>query len=253
MVTRTTPEIDWSTFPESDGEPMAETFANALQMTDLEWALQGLFELQGRLGTTVVGGNQFVYYNRYNGRDNISPDVYIIFDRTPPAPPKWQTWVQGKFPDIVFEITSSSTHAQDVSEAPRGKRALYAEPGAREYYIYDPQQETEPPFLGFESRGGRMQPLPFLPSGGIMSSLLGAELRPVSMGQTERRPAGVWLRVINPRTNHPISIADELRRDFEVEHNARIEAERERAEAEERAARAEAALEALLRQQGGGS
>ncbi len=84
MVTRTTPEIDWSTFPDSDGEPMAETSANAIQMVDLQWMLQTLFDLQGRLGTTTVGGNQFVYYNRYNGRDNISPDVYVIFDRTPP-------------------------------------------------------------------------------------------------------------------------------------------------------------------------
>ncbi len=30
MVTRTTPEIGWSTFPDSDGEPMAETSANAI-------------------------------------------------------------------------------------------------------------------------------------------------------------------------------------------------------------------------------
>ena len=26
----------------------------------------------------------------------------------------WKTWVQGKFPDIVFEISSSSTHKEDV-------------------------------------------------------------------------------------------------------------------------------------------
>ena len=232
MVTRTTPEIDWSTFPDSDGEPMAETSANAIQMVDLQWMLQTLFDLQGRLGTTTVGGNQFVYYNRYNGRDNISPDVYVIFDRTPPAPPSWKTWVQGKFPDIVFEITSSSTRAQDLSEAPRGKRTLYAELGAKEYYIYDPQQETEPPFLGFESRGGRMEPLPALSSGGVMSLSLGAELRPVAMGQTEWRPAGTWLRVIDPRTNKPIALTDELYRDFAVEHNARVEAERARVEAE---------------------
>ncbi len=125
----------------------------------------------------------------------------------------------------MFEITSSSTRAQDLSEAPRGKRTLYAELGAKEYYIYDPQQETEPPFLGFESRGGRMEPLPALSSGGVMNPSLGAELRPVAMGQTEWRPAGTWLRVIDPRTNKPIALTDELYRDFAVEHNARVEAE----------------------------
>jgi hypothetical protein len=115
MAIRTPEDIDFSTFPESDGQPMAETHANAVQMVDLQWTLQSLFARQGRAATTAVGGNQFVYYNPSNGRDNISPDVYVIFDRPPPVPPKWQTWIEGKFPDIVFEITSPSTEAQDLS------------------------------------------------------------------------------------------------------------------------------------------
>ena len=53
-------EIDWSTFPESDGKPMAETYPNVLQMVDLLQTLPALFTRQGRGGTTV-GGNQFVY------------------------------------------------------------------------------------------------------------------------------------------------------------------------------------------------
>ncbi len=207
MAIRTPSEIDFSTFPTGDGQPMAETFANTLQMVDLEWALQALFDQQGRIGTTTVGGNQFVYYNPANGRDNISPDVYVAFDVPPPAPPKWQTWVQGKFPDIVFEITSSSTHGEDIGR----KRGLYARLGAREYYIFDPQQETTPSFLGFASRDGRMEPLPHVSSGGVLSPLLGAELRPMSMGATERRPSGVWLRVIDPLAGTPIAVFEEER------------------------------------------
>ncbi len=122
MAPRVGADIDWSTFPESDGEPMAENLDNAVQMIDLQWTLQTLFARQGRAGTTTVGGNQFVYYNRFNGRDNISPDVYVAFDRPPPGPNKWQTWVEGKFPDIVFEITSPSTQARDLSTAQGGKR-----------------------------------------------------------------------------------------------------------------------------------
>jgi hypothetical protein len=205
MASRASSEIDYSAFPASDGEPMAETFANAIQMVDLQWTLQTLFDQQGRAGTTTVGGNQFVYYNPANGRDNISPDVYVTFDRPPPGPPKWQTWVEGKFPDIVFEITSPSTHREDVGR----KRSLYPRLGAQEYYIYDPQQETTPSFQGFERRGGQMEPLPLLPGGGIMSPLLRAELWPVARGETRRRPAGTWLRVIDPATTEPIPITDE--------------------------------------------
>ncbi len=56
MVTHATREIDWSTFPEDDGEPRAETLANAIQMTDLIWALQTLFQRQGRGARTTTGG-----------------------------------------------------------------------------------------------------------------------------------------------------------------------------------------------------
>ena len=209
MVARATHEINFSTFPDSDGAPMAETSANAIQMVDLQFALQSLFAQQGRAHTTTVGGNQFVYYNPANGRDNISPDVYVIFDVPPPAPPKWETWVEGKFPDIVFEISSPSTQREDLSERPGGKRHVYAEQGAREYYIYDPQQAMDPPFLGFESRHGRMEPLTPLASGGIISPLLATELRPISMAGTLRRPEGVWLRVIDPVSGRPVRVAEE--------------------------------------------
>ncbi len=280
MVIRASVEIDYSTFPEDDGEPMAETFANAVQMVDLQWTLQTLFDRQGRAATTSVGGNQLMYYNERDGRDHVSPDVYVILDRRPPAPPSWKTWIEGKFPDIVFEISSPSTQDEDVGP----KRALYARLQVREYYIYDPQQETTPAFRGYERRGDRLEPLPPLSSGGIWSPLLDTELRPMAMPETRRRPAGVWLRVLDPLTGQPVEIAEE-------EHDAyqaaveqltamseqltatseqltaaseqltatseqlstardRLAAEeRARVAAEERAARAEAALRALLDEQ----
>ncbi len=59
MVAPAKPEtetkIDWSTFPESDGKPMAETYPNVLQMVDLLQTLLALFVRQGRGGTTVGG------------------------------------------------------------------------------------------------------------------------------------------------------------------------------------------------------
>ncbi len=195
---------------------MAETTAHAVQMVDLQWALQTLFAMQGRDARTAVGGNQLMYYNERDGREHVSPDVYVIFDRKPPPPPSWKTWVEGKVPDIVFEITSPSTHAQDLSVEPKGKRRLYAELEVGEYYIYDPLQETAPSFAGFELRDGRMEPLQARPDGGIYSPLLRAELRPMAMTETARRPAGLWLRVIDPRTGAPIPTAEEEHGDLQV-------------------------------------
>ena len=217
MVIRTPEDIDldFSTFPESDGQPMAETTANVVQMVDLVWELKALFSLQER-GPVTVSGNQFVYYNPVNGRDNISPDVYVVFGVDVPLPAKWRTWVEGPFPHVVFEITSPSTEAHDLSDRPGGKRRLYAELGAQEYYVYDPQGEMNPPFRGFALSEGRMEPLPYTPLGGIESPLLETELRPMPIPRlviphVELRPAGVWLRVINPRTGEPIPIPEEER------------------------------------------
>ncbi len=235
MVIRTPEDIDFSTFPESDGQPMAETTANVIQMLDLWWTLGQLFKAQGRDGVTTVGANQFVYYNRFNGRDNISPDVYVILDRPPPAPPSWKTWIEGKFPDVVFEITSPSTQAKDLSTERGGKRELYARLGAKEYYIYDPQQEMKPGFLGFEIRGGRLEPLPRLVGGGIMSPLMRTELRPIAMDVVGQRPAGTWLRVIDPRTGEQILGLDEQLLARETAQARLLEEERARLMAEQHA------------------
>ncbi len=226
-------EIDWSSFPESDGKPMAETYPNVLQMVDLLQTLPALFARQGRGGTTV-GGNQFVYYNPANGRDNISPDVYVAFNRPLPPPPKWQTWIEGGFPDIVFEITSPSTQRQDLSLSPKGKRTLYARLGAREYYVYDPQGEMDPVVQGFERRGDRLEPLPPTVNGGVYSPLMRAELRPMAMEASGIRLAGVWLRVIDPATGQPIPLAEEEHNSLQEERLAHAAAER-RANEEEQA------------------
>ncbi len=201
MTTRaTTREIDFSTFPESDGEPMAETLENQTQMIDLMFALRRLLREQGRT-RVAVGGNQFLYYNEHNGRDHCSPDVYVALDVEPGNRPTWKTWVEGKCPDIVFEITSPSM--QDEGLGP--KRTLYARLGAREYYIYDPQGTL---FRGYELREGRMEPLERLPSRGIASPLLSAELRPV----------GQYLRVIDPRSEQAVPTIQQIEDWYDTAH-----------------------------------
>jgi Uma2 family endonuclease len=284
MTAQTRTGIDFSTFPDSDGEPMAETLANRIQMIDLIWALGLLLARQGRT-RAIVSGNQFIYYNPANGRDHVSPDVYVVLDRDPPAPPKWQTWVEGKFPEIVFEISSESTMREDVGPRERDKPALYARLGAREYYIYDPQGDLQPAFQGYHRQGEGWVPAPVLPSGGLWSPLLGAALRPLPLGEIGQRPAGTWLRVIDSQTGEPIPVAEEqvLREEqarlaaealaqaaeerVQAEGRARLAAEalaqaaeehaqaeeQARLSAEERAQAAEAALRALLAERRGPS
>lgn len=196
MSTRFYPDIDFSTFPESDGEPMAETFENQVQMIDLMAAFRRFFREQG-ISRVAVGGNQFLYYNPLNGHQHCSPDVYVALDVAPGNRPTWKTWVEGKCPDMVFEITSPSTARVDLEEKP----GLYARLGAREYYIYDPQQDLEPPLRGFVLAEGRAVPLPLGAEGqSIESPLLGVEMRMV----------GQYLRLMDPRTGQPFPTIEEV-------------------------------------------
>jgi Uma2 family endonuclease len=269
MVTYRKPPIDFSTFPDSDGEPVAENTSNLVQMTDLIYSCQNHLAPRKRY---VVGGNQFIYYNSRNGWDHISPDVYVILDVEPGNREKWQTWLEGgKFPDVVFEITSESTE----KEALGPKVDLYARLGAQEYYIYDPLQVLQPPFRAFHRQGAMLVPRPLLPGPAIFSPALDAELCVV----------GRWLRLIDPRSGQPVPVPAEdhaarheaeqalaalaaerdqaraqLQREAEARRAAEEQAQRDAAArlgAEEQARRAQAALqealEQLARLQGGES
>ncbi len=144
-------DVDLSSFPTSDGKPMAENFVNLVQMIGLQYALRQLLETQGRT-RAAIGGNQFLYYNPANKRDNLSPDVYVALDVEPGSRDAWFTWEEGKAPDIVFEIASPSTWRQDVSTAPRGNLTLYGRLGVREYYVYDPAALVPPHLRAFAWR-----------------------------------------------------------------------------------------------------
>ncbi len=222
MDTPDAAEIDLSTFPTGDGKPVAETYANYLQMTYLQFALRRLLQSQGR-PPAVIGGNQFLYYNPYNKREHLSPDVYVGFDLAPPTTRDvWFTWEEGKAPDIVFEITSPSTQRTDVSAGPRGKLTLYAQLGVREYYVYDPQLVMFPWLRAFALIEGRLEEATLLPNGGAWSELLRAELRAVTSTEWER--PGTYLRVIDPTTGAPIRVGKEELEDARRAARARITA-----------------------------
>ena len=221
MATDYKTSIDFSTFPDSDGEPMAENDVNRMQMNDLIFALQR--QMAGR-DDVYVGGNLLVYYNAASGWDHLSPDVFVAFDVRPGLRHSWQTWIEGKFPDVVFEITSPST--EDID---RGRKLQqYAALGAQEYYIFDPAARMIPAFKGHRLMGSGYVALPVEAFGGIASPLLGVELRPVDS----------WLRVIDPASGDLVPIPSELDRLLQSETASR-------AAAEARAAAAEAELRAL--------
>jgi len=128
-------EID---YPESDGEPMAETGLHARLMIDLRFALNLRFRDDPQ---AYVGINMLMYWVKGDNTRSKAPDVFAVFD-VPKEPLRrnWKVWEEGKAPDVIFEISSRKTWREDLYE----KWRIYERIGVREYFIFDPQYEYLP-------------------------------------------------------------------------------------------------------------
>lgn len=155
--------------PASDGRPMAETDVHRRLMLDLLHALEEHFREQPLV---YVSGNIFLYYLDERGvRQSISPDVLVVFGVPKKQRRIYKLDAEGKAPDVVIELTSDETKVNDLGD----KRYIYATLGVREYFIFDPLQETmRPPLRGFRLENGDYVPLM---GSRLNSEVLGLELR----------------------------------------------------------------------------
>ena len=178
--------VDYSTFPDTDDEPMADTEDNQALMIDTIFALRHRLEPEGH----HVGGNLLVYYNRASGLDPgtlwVSPDVFVALGSGPARRKKWETWIEGKFPELIVEFASPGTSDRDVGE----KIDLYGRLGAEEYYIFDPIPLLQPPFQAYHRRGRRLVPQAVGPERRVASPVTGLVIEIVDD----------WLRVRDPAT-----------------------------------------------------
>ena len=139
-------------YPETDGKPMAETDLHRKLMVRLINLLQRFFAGQ----QVYVSGNLLLYYEEGNPRKSVSPDCLIVFGLEPGNRRIYQTWVEGKVPEVVFEISSKTTQQEDLGK----KMRLYADLGIQEYYIYDPTGDyLNPTLVAFELHGGGYMPM----------------------------------------------------------------------------------------------
>ena len=214
-------------YPESDGKPMAETDVHRDLMVDFIQMLQHHF----RDEPVYVSGNLLIYYEEGNSKKSVAPDVFVVHGVAKKRRRTYRTWEEGKTPDFVLEVSSRSTHRNDIEE----KKALYAEVlEVQEYYIYDPEGEIEPHFIGYELIDGVYHEIDFVDSR-LPSSVLGLEL-----GEHD----GV-LRLYNLRTREWLQPAPER---AQQEADARQNAESRAQNAEAELAQALAELQRLRAQ-----
>ena len=124
-----------------------------------------------------MGSDMLVYYVEGDLKRSVVPDVWVTFG-VPKLPERrtWLTWLEGKGPDFVLEITSKSTKREDEVS----KKTLYEELGVKECWQFDPTGDYLDPILKGRELGpnGKYRELALRDRDGVLchSSLLGLEL-----------------------------------------------------------------------------
>ena len=233
-------------YPESDGEPMAETPRHQRVMIDCMDILRSHFH---GIPDVYIGGNMLLYYEEGNPRKSVSPDVFMVRGLSKKELRTYKTWEQPPTLDFVLEVASPSTYTRDFNE----KMEIYAKIlRVKEYYIYDPYHEIEPYFIGFRLVGEAYEEIALV-NDRLRSAVLGLELGehegvlrlydPVKSAwlfTSQERVGDAEVRVAQAETR----IAQEALARQEAESRVQQEA-LARQEAESRAQHAEAELEKL--------
>ena len=217
-------------YPESDGQPVAETDVHRTVMFELIGMLQAFFRADPHV---YISGNLFLYYQEGNPRRVVAPDVFVVLGIPNKLRRIYKLWEEGVVPAVVFELTSRSTRGEDLHT----KYDLYARLGVTEYFLFDPLDEyLRPPCQGYRLQQGQYQPLAPAADGSLWSVVLGLALH----GRGEQ------LRLYDPERQRWLPTPQE-------ETAARRAAEEQALLAEERALAAEAEvarLRALLSERG---
>lgn len=207
-------------YPDSDGQPMAETGIHVKRMIYLIDALSDFYQDDPLV---YVIGNIFIYYEEGNPQKSISPDTFVVFGVPKKERRVYKVWEEGKAPDVVFEVTSKKTRRQDTQEKP----GLYARLGVQEYFLFDPLEEyLHPPLQGYRLVEGVYIPIsPELGSDGNVA------LRSQILGLIIQREES-WPRLYDARTGERLLTSEEAqvaRREADIramrEAEARQEAE----------------------------
>ncbi len=211
--------------PFEDGVPM-ETPKHRKQMNVLIEALEFAWSARDDF---FVGGNMFLYFSELQTKKNEfrGPDFFVVLGTSRRARKSWVVWQEnGQAPDVVIELLSESTRAEDLGL----KKDVYARLlKVAYYYAFDPESGE---LFGFVLSPGRREYEPLAPNAHGRMPCPPLELELGSHERVYQGLGGPWLRWYTPR-GELLRIGDELaaaeRERAEVERQ-RAEAERQRAE-----------------------
>jgi Uma2 family endonuclease len=204
------PVLDDTYYPTGDGKPMAETEWHRDLMMSLIQTLVTFFAASPRV---CVSGNLLLYYAEGDRRRHVSPDVFVVRGVPRRRRLHYLTWREGKAPEFIIELTSSSTRREDTSR----KFGLYRDTlRVKEYYLFDPLLDyLNPPLQGFRLRAGQYRSIRPV-NGRLPSRVTGLHLeRDGDQLRLWDPRTGLWLPTPQERTEQAEAEVKRLRREIE--------------------------------------
>jgi Uma2 family endonuclease len=207
-------------YPDSDGEPMAESDPARDYLIYAVEALDIYFQDQEDV---YVSGNLYIYYKQGIPSAAIAPDAFVVFGVEKKKRRSYKVWQEAdKVPSFVLEITSATTQENDEEDKPQ----KYALLGVQEYFQYDPTGDyLNPRLKGSTLVEGQYQPIApdYLPDGvlSIHSQTLNLDLRLIN-GE---------LRFFDPQTGKKLLSHKETEQARQQAEQARQQAEQARLDA----------------------
>ncbi|MFP4437597.1 MAG: Uma2 family endonuclease [Chloroflexaceae bacterium] len=202
-------------YPESDGQPMADTTLQFQWIVLIKENLATLF----RARDDVFVAGDLLWYPVEGRRDLCrAPDTMVVFGRPKGHRGSYKQWEEGQIaPQVVFEVRSPANSFKEMAD----KLLFYDRYGVEEYYLYDPEPEKNE-VTGFQRQEDRLRTIDEM--NGWVSPRLGIRFD----------TSGAELRIFAP-DGTPFRSHEEIELERAAEQKARQQAEQEREQ--ERSAR----------------
>lgn len=144
-------------YPTGDGKPVTETDYHFNLWMSLIDILRAYYAADPN---AYVSGGIMLFYEKGNRRKYVAPDVLVVKGVPKGNRLNFLVWEEGKAPQLVIELTSSSTRWKDTKK----KYQLYQDIlKVREYFIFDPLGHyLDPQLQGFRLRSGKYVPIKLL-------------------------------------------------------------------------------------------
>lgn len=198
------PTEDTTIYPETDGEPLAETERHLRQIIRMLDMLENHFL---DVSNVYVWSNMMMYYKMGNPLVYVKPDIFVSFGIGKQERRIYKVWEEGKAPDFIMEFASKSTYGNDLTV----KKDIYTAIGVTEYFLYDPYKSCLPSTLmGYRRVGEEYVEISPLEDGTIHSETLNLDFQSQDDGCRVFDPvAGEWLKTRAEKAEDELEILRE--------------------------------------------